>query len=340
MPQKAFSQQIDHLNITNKIQPITEDNIFRDTDYFNWCSSIIKGEDGKYHLIYSRWERSIGFGAWLTGSKIAHAVADAPEGPYRYVNTIIDLDQQIHKSGQLITAHNPKIKYFDGKYYLYFISTHLDRDITRDELNQTANVAYEHPNWKPLRENQRTYVATSNGIDGQWVINPNPILEPSGPITTLVVNPAITKGGDRRFYMIVKGDKPGTTKFERNQAIAVSNFPDKEFIIQSKPVIEEWDTEDVSMWYDIDQKRYYAIFHAHTYIGLMTSLNGVDWSKAANFEIMKKRIEHQNRAPISPDRMERPYVFIENNIPSVLSLAVKTNNNNIEDTYIVTIPLK
>ncbi|MDL2256550.1 glycoside hydrolase family protein, partial [Parabacteroides sp. OttesenSCG-928-K15] len=331
------SHDVKETILSDKIQPINEENIFRDLYYYNWCSSIIKGEDGKYHMFYSRWERSKKFSAWLTHSKVAHAVADKPEGPYKYVSTIVDFDKDVYKKGNLITAHNPKIKYFEGKYYLYFTSTTLERDISNEELIETAQAGSSHANWKPLRVNQRTFVASSAHLDKGWKINTEPLLQPSGPITTLVVNPAITQGGDGRYYLIIKGDKPGAIKFERNQAIAISDYPDKGFVIQPKPVIEDWDTEDVSIWFDEKEKRFYAVFHAHTYIGMMTSEDGVNWRKANDYEVMKKSICREYGQPdIIPNRLERPFVFIENKEPCVLSLAVKKE----DDAYIVTIPLK
>lgn len=335
--------------LSDKIMPLTEDNIFRDPDYYNWCSSIIKGNDEKYHLFYSCWEKSKTFSAWLTHSKVAHAVSEFHGGPYRYVNTILDFDKEVHKKGELITAHNPKIKCFNGKYYLYFISTTLDCEITDKELTEIA-MGRPHPLSKSLRNNQRTYVASSDVLDGKWMIRKKPLLKPGGPIVTLVTNPAITQGPDKRFYLIVKGDKPGTTKFLRNQAVAVSNYPDRGFKLQTRPVIEDWDTEDISMWYDSISNRFYAIFHAHVYLGLMSSKDGINWNKASDFKIIEKKIEQVDknkshrqyvieqigREPIRTHSLQRPFVFVENGQPRVLSAAVGVGN----DAYIVMIPLK
>ena len=44
--------------IKGQLQAISEDNIFLSEDYFNWGGSILKGEDGMYHLFYSRWPKS------------------------------------------------------------------------------------------------------------------------------------------------------------------------------------------------------------------------------------------------------------------------------------------
>lgn len=324
------------LTFSDKIMKVKTENIFRDSTFYHWCSSVIKGEDGKYHLFYSRWKRTYTFYAWLTHSTIAHAVADHPAGPYHYQNTVLDFEKDVYRKGDMITAHNPKIKYFEGKYYLYFCSTSLDRDISNEELIETARGGYSHKNWQPLRVNQRTFVASSESLNGEFSIDEKPLLEPDGPIETLVVNPAIVQGVDKRYYLIVKGDKPGSTKFERNQAVAVSNYPDRGFVLQDKPVIQDWDTEDMSLWCDQKNSVYYACFHAHTYIGMMVSSNGLDWKKALDFKIMKKEIPLYGGGCILPDRMERPFVFFENNAPKVLSLAVK----KADDAYIVFVPLK
>lgn len=324
--------------ISDKIQPIGEENIFRDDEYLQWCSSVIYSDDGLYHLCYSRWRRDLTFdGGWLTHSTIAHAVSEKPEGPYKYVNTLLDFEKEEYEPGDKITAHNPKLKYFDGKYYIYFCSTYSDRKISNEELIETAHVAYTHPNWKMLRENQRTFTAVADSLNGPFTVSETPLIEPSGPITTLTVNPAITKGGDGRYYLIVKGDKPNTDRFERNQAVAVSDYPDRGFVMQEKPVIEDWDTEDVSIWYDRHTEHYYAVFHAHTYIGMMSSQDGINWQKAEDFEITKKRIEMRDGSAIIPARLERPFVYTEDGEPVCLSLAVKESNG---DAYIVFIPLK
>lgn len=325
------------LRLSDKILPLGDENVFRDSVYYNWCNSIIKGKDGKYHLFYSRWKRAKSFTGWLVFSQVAHAVSEKPAGPYRYVNTVLDFGKANHKAGEMIMAHNPKVKYFNGRYYLYFISTHSDKDIAAATLDSIASTGYPHPLWIPLRENQRTYVASSANLDKGWKIRKKPLVEPSGPIKTLAVNPAVTQGPDGKFYLIVKGDRPGTNQFLRNQAVAVSNHPDRGFVIQPKPVIDDIDTEDVSLWYDMPTRRFYSIFHAHTFLGMMTSKDGINWEKAADFEVMKKRITRPDGRPdLVPDRLERPSVFSENSVPEVLSAAVKTG----DDAYIITIPLK
>lgn len=333
-PSAGAQEQDDDLNLSEKILPVTDSNVFRDHNYYNWGCSIIKSEDGKYHLFYSRWPREYGFYSWLTHSEIAHAVSEKPEGPYSYVETVIR--GRGHGPWDAITAHNPKIKYFEGKYYLYYIGTHSDEKVLTDnELIETAKTGYSHPSWSVLRKNQRTGVAIATSLYGPWKKLDHPVVEPAGPITTLTVNPAICRGPDETYFMIVKGDKPNEERFIRNQALAISKTPEGPFKIELKAVIDNMDTEDASMWYDPIRNRFYAVFHAHNYIGMITSGDGYTWENAKYNEITTKRILFADGSILKPDRMERPFIYIEKNNPMILAVAVKKGN----DSYTIFIPL-
>ncbi|MEP5341621.1 MAG: glycoside hydrolase family protein [Algibacter sp.] len=333
---QAQSQEVkDGLNIGEMIKPLSNDGIFRDSLYYNWGSSIIKDEKGKYHLFYSRWKREYTFSGWLTFSEIAHAESKNPTGPWEYKETVLKGRGNGHWDG--ITAHNPKIKYFNNKYYLYYISTNLDdTEFTNQDLIDLSTVPLKDKKRMMLRENQRTGVAVSKSLNGPWKRMNKALLEPSGPIATITVNPAISKGKDGKYYLIIKGDKPNEKKFIRNQAIAVSDSPTGPFTIQPKPVIGNLDTEDVSMWYDEKMNAFYAIFHAHSYIGLMTSSGGLNWKKAEHYKVTDKKITLDDATIFKPGRMERPFVYIENNEPTVLCFAIKKGN----DSYTVFLPLK
>ena len=324
----------DDLYLYDDFKAVSQENIFKTEGYYNWGSSIIKERDGKYHLFYSRWKKEYGFHGWLTHSEIAHATSKSPSGPWKYKETVLLGAGQ--GNWDAITAHNPKIKYFKGKYYLYYIATNMGgKDYTEEELVETAKTGYSHPNWKILRPNQRTGVAVSNSLNGPWSRMDKPLVEPSGPITTLTVNPAIDKGKDGKYYLIIKGDKPNEKKFIRNQAVAVAEHPDGPFEIKEKPVIDYMDTEDMSIWYDENRDRFYGVFHAHNFIGLVTSENGTDWEKANEFVLKNKEILMEDGTVIGPDRMERPFVYHEGGEPKVLSVAVKKG----EESYAVFIPI-
>ena len=335
-PQYGKSQDInDELNINTKIQPLTEDGIFRDPNYYNWGGSIIKDNDGLYHLFYSRWRRSYTFNGWLTASEIAHATSTNSSGPWKYKETV--LKGRGNGYWDAITAHNPKIKYFEGKFFLYYIATNMgNKAYTDEDIIISNEKKLSNDTWKTLRTNQRTGVAISSSINGPWEREESPLIEPSGPIANITVNPAITKGKNGIYYLIIKGDKPNEKRFIRNQAIAISKSPTGPFSMQDNPVIANLDTEDVSMFYDEQNAQFYAIFHAHTFIGLMRSTDGLHWMKAQNYKVTDKKVLLNDGSILSPDRMERPFIYIENGKPNTLCLAIKQG----DDSYTIFIPLQ
>ena len=297
-------------------------------DWFTWCPSVIKDKDGKYHMFHTRWPKSIGFCSWLTHSIIVHEIADKPEGPYKEVS--IAIPDTGKDRNNWFTAHNSKIKFFEGKYYLYFIQTRGTNinDKVREEIARTG---YSHPRWNTeIRPNQRTFVARSSSINGPWKISIKPIVEPAKTISVLTVNPAVCRGPDGTYFMIVKGDKPEAKGFVRNQALATSPRPEGPWTIQDKPVIDNLDTEDCSMWYDSVRKRFYAVFHAHTFIGMMTSEDGLKWEKASQYKLCAKEIPFDDGTNWNPERMERPFILTdEQGQPLMLFVGCKKGNMTV-----------
>lgn len=299
--------------------------IMADPDWHTWCPSVIRGDDGRYHLFHSRWPRSTTFNGWLVHSELAHAVADHPAGPFAHVETT--LGNRGAFAWNATTAHNPKIKRFAGRFCLYFCSTHGETNEAR--LLELSRTGARDPLWMPIRNNQRTGVAVADSLEGPWRVSEQPIVEPSGPITRLTVNPAICQGPDGTYFMIVKGDSP--TARRRNQALATSRNPDGPFTVQPQPVIEDLDTEDCSMWYDAQRRRFYAVFHAHTFIGMMTSADGYQWSKAAQYQLTTRRVRFDDGSYWEAERMERPFVLTDTRgQPQWLYVAVKKGDRSYD----------
>lgn len=305
-------------------------HITADPDWYTWCPSVHRDAEGRYHMFHTRWPMDIGFYSWLTHSEIVHAVADRPEGPYAEVAVAIPAVGE--GRGDWFNAHNSKIKKFGDNYYLYFIQTRGDSFAEDGEAKrvQMAKTGYGHPLWKQeARPNQRTFVAASRSLDGPWKISKKPIIEPAKTITTLTVNPAVCQRPDGTCLMIIKGDKPGGGG-ARNQALATAPNPWGPWSIRDKPVIDNLDTEDVSMWYDPARKRFYAVFHAHTFIGMMTSEDGINWGKAAHYKLKEKGIPFDDGTIWRPERMERPFVLTDQHgQPEMLFVACKKGNMSV-----------
>ena len=347
IPLNLFSQtNSDNLNLADKILEVNEENILRNPDFHNWGSSIIKGEDGKYHLFYAQMSKKIGFKSWLTDGVVSHAVSDSPAGPYTHKKTI--LKGRGPGYWDAYTAHNPRIKFFDGKYYLYYISTNTgDSKLSKKEFDQARNGVITNEFRALVRMNQRIGVAVSESVNGPWKRFDQPILEPSGPIAQITCNPAVSQRPDGGYIMILRGDKPNVkyangkwpdhNELIRSQAIALSNSPLGPWEIQPKPAVGNLNSEDPAIWYDKKRGRYYGIYHAFGYMAMITSVDGINWEKAKHYKVLDKALKKADGTEIFANRLERPFIYVENGVAKVLTVAVLEENQN---SYSLFIPLQ
>jgi hypothetical protein len=95
--------------------------------YFVWCGSLIEAE-GQWHLFASRWPKDSGFPeGYRTHSEIVRAVAQKPEGPYRFAERVIGPRAGDFWDGRM--AHNPKIIRSGGQFVLFYIGSDKDGKI-------------------------------------------------------------------------------------------------------------------------------------------------------------------------------------------------------------------
>ncbi len=326
----------DDLDFAKMLKGVAPDNILYDQkEYFNWGSSIVKGEDGKYHLFYAQMPRDLGFSTWLNDGVISRAVADKPEGPYTHQETVL-------KGRGLgfwdeTTAHNPWIQKYNDKYYLYYMSSNYSgKKLNKQQLHEARTKWIDNGFRAMVRENQRIGVAVSESVFGPWKRFDKPQVEPSGPIEKITCNPAVTQRPDGGFLMLVRGDKPNTKELVRHQAIALSDNPKGPWEVQEKAAVGNLNAEDPAIWFDKKRERYYAIYHAFGYLGLITSEDGLNWKKARHHKIMELAYKDEKGKMIKVQRMERPFVFLENDIPKVLTVSIQQANG---ESYSMFIPL-
>lgn len=310
------------LNLGASIQPFGTDNIFRVEGFFCWCPHLLKGDDGKYYLVYSRWPKSSLTGGWLTHSEVAVAVGAKPEGPFRHLQVLLRGRGPGHWDE--LMAHNPKLYRFGDKYYLYYIASRAGE--TR---------------WHS-RYSQRTGVAIADSLLGPYRRLDQPLLEPAAPVFNVTVNPTVTRMSDGRFLMMIKGDieprLPPERWPQRVQGLAVADRPDGTFVLRPELAIRDVDTEDASLWYDALRRRYFAVFHAHQYIGLIESENGFAWRRAEHYQVTTGNELPRADGSVLRTRapLQRPGVYVEDGVPRVLTLAIPDQ----DDWYCLTVPLR
>ncbi len=333
----TMANDTDDFNLTELLQGVSEDNIFYNEDYYNWGSSIVKAEDGKYHIFYSQMPKDKGFRSWLTDGIISRAVADHPAGPYKHVEVV--LEGRGPGYWDAYTAHLPKIYKFEGKYYLYYMSTNTgDRTLTAEEFDEARRAQYTVSKLRAfMRENQRIGVAVADSVEGPWKRFDKPIVEPDHPVAVMVNNSTVTQRPEGDYLMVVRGDQPDQPKLVRMMAVALADDPAGPWVMQPDPVTFNYNSEDPEVWYDPHRKRYYNLYHAFGYMGMLTSTDGLKWEKAKHNRVSDKSFTRANGEVVEVHRYERPFIYMEDGKPIVMTAGIRLKDG---DTFSLFIPLK
>jgi hypothetical protein len=328
----------EELNFKDLMKPIPPTAVLSDSAYFTWGGSMVEGEDGRFHLFYSRWPRELGFNAWVTHSEIAHAISEHPEGPYKFESIALPKRGGDFWDGS--DTHNPSVHRFGDKYYLYYMGNKGDGKVMKG-LN------FSH------RNNQRIGVAVADSLNGKWKRFDSPLIDVSpeddAPDALMVANPSITQTPDGNYLMVYKavGKKiKGVFGGPVVHCVATSSSPTGPFKKYPKTIFNsegtDFPAEDPFIWFQED--RYWAILKdmhgAFTTAGqsliLFNSSDGFEWQLAKYPLVSKLQLKWKDSLQVV-NRLERPQLWLKDGEPSVLFLAVQTQSDH---SFNVHIPLK
>jgi hypothetical protein len=191
--------------------------------YYVWCNSPVAGPDGKIHLFYSRWVSTKGMGGWIRGSEIAHAVAEHPEGPFEYVETVL---APRPGAWDATTCHNPLIKEYNGRYYLFYMGNSNGKTDTK-----------------------RIGLAVADSLNGPWKRPDACLLEPgaSGAWDDhCTTNPAWIPDRKGKFWLYYKSwntkeyeTGTGAVRGNRKYGLALADNPEGPYVkYEGNPVID------------------------------------------------------------------------------------------------------
>lgn len=170
-------------------------------DYWVWCPSVIKGEDGLYHMFASRWPKKYPFHpGWGMASEIVRAVSHKAEGPYQFAEVVLPARGAGYWDGR--ATHNPVIQKCGTEYLLFYIGiTYPYPDFERpEELNHNSL------QWLAARASKRIGLAVSKSVYGPWIRRDHPVLDvrPGYFDDFLVSNPAPCVNPDGSCLLIYK----------------------------------------------------------------------------------------------------------------------------------------
>ena len=316
--------------------------------------------------------------AWVLYSEIAYAVSEQPDRDFKYVSTV--LEGRIHTGDSSAwdaqAVHNPHIKRYNGKYYLYYIGN-------MDPGPQPEGF----PGWALNKRNrcqqsQLTGVLVFDSFDsllaGNFTRSADPlliprtrvradkdnILFPSAEGTTalpdniIIVNPSVVyRESDNKYLLYFKGNIYDP-HWKGAHGVAISDSPEGPFTALDNFVfnIETEDgtlasAEDPYVWYHQKYKKFYAIIKdfsgkitgSEPGLAILESEDGISWERINGTSIIEKRLSFIDGSTLKVSNLERPQLLIdEEGNPRVLYAACSVEPVGAKkdgSTFNVQIPL-
>ncbi|MCT4587155.1 MAG: glycoside hydrolase family protein [Carboxylicivirga sp.] len=333
----------------NKLLPAVKGGGFYDPDYWIWGSSVIKGEDGHYHMFASRWSKKYGFGNWVTNSQIVRAVSKTPEGPYDFQEVVTPIRGKEYWDG--LCTHNPRVIKYKNQYLLYYFGTTYNFPVPTDNNKPKGG-------FKEAWSNKRLGVAVSDSVFGPWKRLDKPIIEPRTGFwdASITSNPAPavnTKSGD--ILLMYKSSAKALVPPLLLGVTSASNAMGPYNRLSEEPIFRfettnnnRIDVEDPFVWWN--GKMYEAIMKDRS--GLICgeegggvhawSKDGVSWTLFDKVKAYSRNILWNDGSRTYQNHFERPFLLIEDGQPTHLFAATGDGEKawNFKNTWNMVIPLK
>jgi hypothetical protein len=315
---------------------------FKMDDYWVWCGSSIKGNDGKYHLFASRWPKKYPFmEGYVFYSEVVHALSDKPEGPYVFHDVALSQRGEEYWDGRM--THNPSIIKYKDTYYLYYIgSTFEGEGPSVDSLKNIKHI-YQTTSYK----NIKIGVAKSKSLYGPWE-RKSPIIEPQphGFDSVVTTNPAPCLMDNGEVYLVYRtfirggiGHRLGITK---------AAHPDSAYNRVIQEPIATAQVEDPFIWQT--KGKFYIIAKDMTgeitgekHAGVFLIANDLTkWSLGKNPKAYSRKVFWDNGDITTQGSLERPHLLIEDGIPKFLFAATADGSGgftNANNTWNMVIPI-
>ncbi|AHF14817.1 glycoside hydrolase family protein [Niabella soli] len=347
----SFSSSYAGESFADKLQPAIKDGGFEMENYWIWDPSVVKGEDGRYHMFASRWPKEIGFGNWVTNSEIVRAVADKPEGPYSFVEVVLGPRGKEWFDG--LCTFNPRITKYNGQYLLYYVGVTYDFPVPNDAANIWANGLAQKA-WM----HKRAAVAVSSSVKGPWKRISHPLMEPRpGKWDASIISnpsPVVLPGGE--IYLMYKSSPKGPEPpLMLGAAISKNGYNGPYERLSDGPLFDfkstkdkESDVEDPFVWwnkdhYELIMKDRFGHICGEEGGGIhATSKNGVDWKLSSPVKAYSRTIKWNDGTVTHQANFERPFLLFENGSPTHLFAATGSGPKpyEVDKTWNMVIPLK
>lgn len=319
-----------------RLRPAPVGGGFRMKDYWVWCGSVIKGEDGRYHMFASRWSKKIPFlPHWVTNSEVVRASSDTAEGPYKFEEVVLK-QRTGYWDGKM--THNPTIHKYEDTYLLFYTGTTYDGKMPAVGSTEKSLMSGKA---QQARSNQRIGLATSQSIKGPWKRLDKPVLDPRtgkwDALMTTNAAPCVLKDGS--ILLIYKSSANKTDLLR--MGVAKASGLDQPFVRLSDNPIFNFDqsgdhVEDGYVWEEggklyIIMKDMQGGISGEKSGGIQaSSSNGIEWEICDPPQAYSRTIQWSDGRTITQGHLERPQVLIQEGKPTHVFFATDNGRGNHE----------
>ena len=321
-PENAFAKRIGQAVVGGGFQM---------EGYWVWCPSVVKGDDGLFHMFASRWPKRLPFHpGWMVASEVVHATSKTAEGPYRFSEVALPARGPQFWDGR--ATHNPKIVRHGATWVLFYMgSTHPFANV-EDPKTLTLDSPYAVIG----RANKRIGVATAPGPYGPWTRLDAPVLNtrPGTFYSFLTSNPSPYIDKDGSVLLLFKGRGHGNKfPYQTSMFIGAARAPRIEgpyTVVTDQPIFgvgHVGEVEDPFLWRDKDgfhlvAKDQRGGITGEKHAGFIAhSPDGAKWTVDPAPLAYSKRVTWTDGKQQVMGQLERPNLLFQNGVPTHMFFA-------------------
>jgi len=296
---------------------------FRLEDHWVWCGSVVRGDDGIYHMFASLWEKKVPFEPnWLTNSRVVHAVSESPEGPYAFRDEVLPPRGNEHWDGMM--THNPTVHRYGNRYLLFYTGTTYRAERPKGPAGPELKVE--------ARSNQRIGMAVASSPNGPWTRPDSPCLDvrPNHWDSFMTTNPAPCVLPSGQIHLLYKSTSSNAAPIQYGVACAVSPDAPFERVGPDAPITfhdPSVSYEDAYVWHEEDG--FHMIFNDMT--GKLTgedhagahaiSQDGIQWELSPKPKFYSRTLRWSDGSTTIQGSFERPQLLFQDGVPTHLFAA-------------------
>ncbi|MCC3374552.1 glycoside hydrolase family protein [Cohnella sp. REN36] len=333
-------------SLRERFLPAPRNGGFRMDGYWVWCGSVVRGEDGRYHLFASRWSMHLPMHpGWLVHSEVVRAVSDIPEGPYRYEETVLQARGAEYWDGR--STHNPHIVRHENTYLLYYMGT----TYPFPDVRPGESYGLDDPRCIVARANKRVGLAVSDSVFGPWRRSDRPIVDVRPRLfdSYLTSNPAPCLHEDGSVLLIYKARQYRGYRYSEMSlgAARADHYRGPYLKISEEPLFppSEIHLEDPFVWktsagYEMIAKDMEGRFgEKHGGVHAL-SPDGLNWQVAERPQAYSRTVVWEDGAVERMGHFERPFLLFEDGRPTHLFAATADGEDfGCKNTWNMVIPL-